>query len=355
MAYGIGLIPPEPHRRQTRGRSALGSSTRLRTLAWLRYLLDHLDQVRDHALGETPAPPGWKRRAPDAEALQAFFRSKAAPAIHKEAPKRALSLLDKVFGVVRPSLGRWFSDKARRGLTHPDEQQLKWLDDLVPGSKRVYEHGPKGMDAGFYDALDFESPWFGRLYLWRVMDPAHQDDAWEGLLKDGHTMQPGDDRIMATGFPHGAWRRRFELWKVRPAERRRLRDETALAMAHVAYPDDVDENPGFDSPRRILRAARAACERDPMAPNPIRDRVQAWNEKRQWAALTDALAAHRLDQIAVIGDGMAGWWVRSVVEGMAATLEKRELEWFYPMTNGVPALTTLVEGLVRRSTSNRKS
>ncbi len=346
MAYGIGLTKPEP-RRHYDGRPALPPSTTLRTLAWLRFLLNKADLLRERALGRKRAPPGWRRRAPDVEALQKLFRLDAAPAVHADAHQRTVSLLDAIFGVVKPSLGRWFSDKARRGRIHPDAQQLQWIDDLVPGSARAFEQAPRGLNADFYDALDFHSPWFGRLYLWRVIDPVHRDDAWGRLLEDGHVMEPGDDRIMPAGFPFGAWRRRNELWKVRPAERRRLRDEIALAMAHVAYPGDVDDHPGFNSPRQIMRAARAACEREPLAPNPIRDRIRTWDAAKQWAALTDALAAHRLDQIAVIGDGMAGWWARSVMAGMASTIKKRERVWFCSMTNDAPPLATFLANLLR--------
>ena len=235
-------------------------------------------------------------------------------------------------------------------------QRLKWFEDLVPGSTNAFKQLPKGLDPGFYDAIDFTSPWYGRLHLWRVIDPTKQDPAWERLLEDGHAKERTDGLRMPNGFPRGAWRRRNELWKIRPAERRRLRAEIALALAHFAYPDDVDHNSDFDSPLRILHDARASCDREPSAPNPVRDRVRTWDEPRQWSALTDALAALRLDQIAVIGDGLAGWWVRSVVAGMAGTIEKREREWFCPMTNDAPPLTTFIEDWlgVRRERDEQK-
>ncbi|MBS0382320.1 MAG: hypothetical protein JSR56_07795 [Proteobacteria bacterium] len=339
MIYGIGLRFPE-RRKQEGGRPPLPPSTRLRTLAWMRFLLDQMPRLEAYALGNRTAPPGWQRRRPDAEALRRFFRD-TPPVIHADLLRRRPSLLDCVFGAIEPSLGRWFSDKARRGLTHPEVQRLKRIDDLIPGSAHAFRKEPPGLPPGFYDALDFLSPWYGRLHLWRVIDPSRQDPAWDQLLQDGHAYRGGDKKLTASGFPYGAWRRRFELWQVRPSERRRLRDELVLALAHFAYPDDVETAAEF-KPRQVLRAARAACERDPLAPNPIRDSVRTWAEARQWAALTDAMAALRLDEIAAIGEDLAQWWVRSVMEGMSATIEKHERTWFCSMTNDAPPLTTFL-------------
>jgi hypothetical protein len=343
MIYGIGLRPPEP-RKQTGGRPPSRPSTHLRTLAWMRFLLNGLPHLRKYALGTQGPPASWARRAPDADALRKFFRQ-TAPVIHADPLRRRVSLLDQVFGAIEPSLGRWFSDKARRGLTHPSVQRLKRLDDLLPGSANAFRKVPTGLDPGFYDAIDFESPWFGRLHLWRIMDPAQMDPSWERLLEDGHAYRPGDEKVMAAGFPVGAWRRRFELWEIRPSERRRLRSELVLALAHVAYPGDVDEA-WFDHPWRILGAARAACEKNPALFHPVRDRVRQWPKKRQWAALTDALAALRLDAIAGVREDLVPWWVRSVMAGMTETIEEQEKKWFCALPRKRPPLTTFLCSLL---------
>jgi|GEM_PF-5651686 len=342
MVYGIGRT--EPKRRTLEGRPPLAPSTTLRTLAWLRYLLDNVSSIPRWAAGDE-APPTWKRRTGDVEALRGVLQSDNVLTISDDPLKRPVSLLDKLFsGFHGESWSRrWFSNRVLPGRTHPDRQQLKRIDDLMPGSMSAFDDLPAGLDAGFYDAIDFTSPWYGRLHLWRVIDPTHQDAAWDRLLEDGHDALPGDEAVVPAGFPRGAWRRRNERWKIRPAERRRLRDEIALAMIHLAYPEDLDDDPAFVSPRRIMHAARAACTRDPEAPNPIRDRIRNWGEARQWTALTDALAALRLDRIAVIDDRLAAWWVRSVAEGMAATIERRERVWFCPLPRNASPLATLIE------------
>lgn len=164
----------------------------------------------------------------------------------------------------------------------------------------------------------------------------------DGVGPHDHAFEEGDDETTPSGFARGAWRRRFEVWNLRPVDRRRLRSDIALALAHVVHPDEVANDPAFDSPLRILRAARAACERRPDGPNPIRDRVATWNDARKLTALTNALAALRLDRLAIIGNGLADWWAGSVWDAVAPTVARREREWFCALPGNKPPLTPLL-------------
>jgi hypothetical protein len=352
MVYGFGTVPPE-RKTQSRGRPRALPSSHLRTLAWLRHLLDSLDDLQHWALGNKDAPSGWKQRAPDAQHLRELFRNGLPAGFEKDPYKRHPSLLDAIFDRVlhgkHSASAWWFGDKLLKGEVSPDRTRLQRFEGLVPGSLEAFDRVPKGMDPGFYDALDFLSPWYGRLHLWRVIDPRRSDEGWERLLENGHVVQDGDLELMGSGFPRGLWRRRFELWDLSSDERRMLGDEVAMAVAHFAFPDRVD-TPAFGSYAEEVAAARAACEQDRLV-NPIRKRVEGLPEAEQWAALTDALAAMRLEQMAEIGK-FTEWWIESIMQGMASTIERREMEWFCPLTHARPPLSTyLRNALAERKTT----
>jgi hypothetical protein len=341
MLEGFGSKNPKRISQPT-GKPPNPPSTHLRNLAWLRFLLDRTRLIRAWALGRRKAPPAWhSRRAVDAAKVRQLFLHGPAPTIPRRRLERPVALLDAIFDDVlhgkRGRSGLWFGDKVVRGVARPDARRLKWLDDLVPGSAEAFEREPKGLDPWFYGALDFQSPWYARIHLWRTMDQARQDPGWEALASETDAME---------GVPAAVWARRHHRWTMRASDVRALRAEIALALAHIVYPDEINNPDGMREAEREVRAARAASERDPRAVHPVARRVRGYSEHLQWTALSDALAALRLERLLGIEDGLAVWWVQGVMGGAHATIERQQHRWFCSLPHQVPPLEGYITALL---------
>ena len=333
----------ETHRSlsQKAGRPKNPPSTQLRNLAWIRYLLESLPKIQTWALGGPNAPIAWHgaRRA-DAAVLQRVFSREEPPHVHKVLQNRSPSLLDEVFDEMlhgrNSRSGLWFADKIVRGLRRPDEGRLKRIDDLVPGSAAAFHAEPASMDRWFYGALDFTSVWYGRMHLWRVIDPTFQDPAWQDVLSDDE--EPG-------AFPIRLRRRMHRKTAVSEEDNVAFRHDILFALGHLLFPEQVDAPDGLEDMERQVAAARAASS-VPRAPHPIARHVRAMRERRQWCALSDAIAVLRLERMLFTEDPVGPWWVRGVAEGMAYTIARRHSRWYWPMPHGMPALDGLISSLI---------
>lgn len=320
------------------GRPTSRPSNRLRNLAWLRFLLRALDDVKAWASapefasgsgrrtgvtgppGEAakPTPLAWTtHRRSDALALAQVFANLPDLEIASDPLQRRPALLDAVFGPLfsgaEESAGRYFSDRLVRGVVSPDASRLERLDDLVPGSRRAFEVEPEGVDPWFYDALDFTNPWFAKLYLWRACDPDLQDPQWTRWLV-------GPDAT--DGMPRLNESTRVEMnapFDFSEGEAARLGEMVLSAMAFTAEPDLIHAPSGeAESVKAELLAAGAAPWGTAL--HPIARSVARMNELDQWAALSNAVAGVRLCRM-VGGDAeLAAWWLHGVREGMRVEL-----------------------------------
>lgn len=326
-------------------------SSDLRTRAWLRHLLDRLDDVRNWAVGKTPAPTAWQTsRKADAVLIRQTFQSGYAPNIPKRLTARSASLLDDIFGPVfagrRGGGGKWFIDKLAGGHARPDEQRLQWIDDLVPGSLAAFYQLPAPFDPWFYDALDFQSPWFGRLYLFRAIDPGLNYPEWDEWLV---ATDDGSRLPDATRLPHK------DRWSVSDEERARFESEMASAMVHSAFPLDVDWLEDSGNALEQLHAARAAT-RSGKAMHPITKVLRKLPDAHAFMALTNAIAAYRLAGLIHLEDRcLVAWWLRGALEAMHGRIRKFERRWFYPLPRkAAPFEGTLRNlGLTPRTTRKR--
>lgn len=319
------------------------ASDRLRTLAWLRFLLDELNKVKDWAGRETTTPKAWRtNRIRDADAIRRTFRY-APPDIPQRASERRVLLLDKVFGSLFADKfsdnNRWFSNKLVSGKSHPGTQRLQRLDDLVPGSRMAFYDLPAPLDPWFYNALDFQSPWFGRLFLYRAMDPHQLEPDWEALLQS----TPKSAR-----WPHVENDVRCERdikWSVPATKRRRFADEIETALVHVAFPDEANSAGGFHDGLEQVRAIRAAHASGKQVAHPVTAWLGKLPDAQAFVALTDAIAAYRLAGLVGLEDrGLAAWWLAGAIDALRGRIAKYERVWFYPMTNDAAPL----EGMLRK-------
>lgn len=330
---------------QKSGRPKSPLSTHLRNLAWIRDLLARLPQIRAWALVGTyrgmRAPDVWRgARREDAAALRRAFSGKNAPRLGKLS-ERSPSMLDEVFDELLHGAssrsGYWFNDKLVSGQQRPDEQRIKRFDALFPGSAAAFHREPYGLDPWFYGALDYTSVWYGRMHVWRVIDPAFQDPAWQDVLSDDD--EPG-------AFPSRLRRRMHRKTRLTDRDEAAFRSDILLALGHLLFPEQADAPDGFEDLEGQVAAARAAaCER-PNREHPIARRVRGMKERQRWQALTDSVAVLRLERLLFAEDPVGSWWVHGVVEGMRDTIRQRQAAWYWPMTHGTPALEGFLERLM---------
>ncbi|MBL8297916.1 MAG: hypothetical protein JNN30_06140 [Rhodanobacteraceae bacterium] len=330
------------------GRPAGRPSNRLRNLAWLRFLLRGLDDVRDWAgtsefapangarAGTTervdvvgkPRPRAWTaHRRSDALSLARVFASLPDLEIASDPLQRRPALLDAVFGPLfsgaEDSTGRYFSDRLVRGVVSPDASRLERLDDLVPGSRRAFVGEPEGVDPWLYDALDFSNPWFAKLYLWRACDPDLQDPQWTRWLV-------GPDAT--DGMPRLNDSTRAEMnvsFDFTEDDAARLSKMVLGAMAFTAEPELLHAPSGeVDEVKAELLAAAAAPWG--AVPHPVARGVAKMAVLDKWAALSNAVAGVRLCRM-VGGDAeLAAWWLHGVREGMRGDVDGAQRVLFCP-------------------------
>lgn len=330
------------------GRPSSRPSNRLRNLAWLRFLLCGLDDVRawagasecasgngrpsgvDKSPGETgkPIPPAWAtHRRSDAVALDQVFANLPDLEIASDPLQRRPALLDAVFGPLfcgtEDSTGRYFGDRVARGLVSPDASRLERLDDLVPGSRCAFEVEPEGMDPWFYDALDFSNPWFAKLYLWRACDPDLQDPQWAQWL-----VAPG----AADGTPRLNAVARAEMnaaYDFSEDDADRFGGMVLSAMAFTTEPDLIHA-PSGDVERVKAEVLAAAAAPLGTVPHSIARSVARMNELDKWAALSNAVAGVRLCGLVGGDHELAAWWLHGVREGMRDEVGRAQRVQFCP-------------------------
>jgi len=320
-------------------------STHLRTLAWLRFLLDRLDDVQAWATGSKPNhPEAWNtNRKSDANLLRKLFRLKGkAPKISARTLLRPASLLDTIFGPLLDGQGgggKWFSDKLSRGIARPSDQHLAWIDDLVPGSLKAFYEPPEPFDPWFYDALDFQSPWFGRIFLWRAMDPDHFDPNWKELLAT--TPEAGRSPKVNARVRS----KRDVRWSLTDSERDRFAGEIELAVVHTGFPDEANEPGGLQRAVEQMHAARAARRSGKAVAHPVTKRLHTLSDAQAFIALTNAIATYRLANIVDLDDrGLAAWCLRGTLDAMRGRIVKVQRRVFYPLPRNVAPL----EGSLRK-------
>ncbi|MEO6690271.1 MAG: hypothetical protein ABIS07_11520 [Dokdonella sp.] len=358
-----GFEPPQFISAPRTGRPPRAASSHLRNLAWLRFLLRSLDDVERWALAwkertgddapldsmEVPSiaapaaiPSTWYRCHADADLLSAFFSDPHRTPMPSDVLARNPALLDDVFGRLFAGVdaggGRYFSDRIVRGLVSPDVTRLQRLDDISPGSRGTFEHEPAGIDPWFYDALDFTSLWFAKLYLWRVEDPGLVDPGWDPYLAEPPAwpamplLAPG---IRETKYaPHAPTDRDIDRFE-------RL---IANAVAMTAHPY-LAESPSHEVEEAVARlhAAAAAPSSSPTTvPHPVAVSVGRMDQVGRWAALSNAVAGCRLARMADIDPSFAAWWLRGVCDAMLADIQAVDRELYCPMPKGRPALETVL-------------
>lgn len=330
------------------GRPSRRPSNRLRNLAWLRFLLRALDDVRVWAgylqfaaekgqqrgvtapTEETskPIPQAWTtHRRSDAQTLAQVFADLPDQEFDSNPLQRRPALLDVVYGPVlsgtKGSTGRYFGDRLARGLASPDRPILKRLNDLAPGSQRAFDAEPEGIDPWFYDSLDFSNPWFAKVYLWRACDPDFQDPEWDQWLVG---------RDAADGMPRLNASTRAEMnapFVFNEDDGVRFEEMVLGAMAFTAEPELVHAPSGaVDAVKAELLAAAAA----PIGtvPHPIACSVARMNELDKWAALGNAVAGVRLCGLVGGDHELAAWWLHGVREGMRDEVGRAQRVQFCP-------------------------
>ncbi|WP_395680458.1 hypothetical protein [Dokdonella sp.] len=290
-----------------------------------------------------PVPRGWHDRSADADVLAAYFARPLRPPLPEDPLARTPTLLDQVFGPLfggaDGSGGRYFSDRVQRGLIRPDATRLQRLDDLVPGSRRAFEAELSGMDVGwFYDALDFTNPWFARLYLWRAQDPDFEDAGWDGLLA------PSTVTTALTVAP-ALHEQRHAAYTVSAHDAEAFEGLIGQAAAFTVQPSLLVSPVGeLDAVLYRVHAAAAAAG----SPGKALEMVAVVSEmapERQWAILSNAVAACRLARLLDLDTTVPTWWLRSVRQGMAARLDAADREWYCPLSGRRPALITVLTAL----------
>jgi len=333
------------------GRPARLPSHRMRNLAWLRHLLRSLDDVAHWAgasvppvpipEGASPPPPpppkpaGWAARPADAALIGRSFaaRAKALP----EDGRRGPTLLDEVLGPLFSGAegegGRYFSDAVLRGQMSPDPARIQRLDELIPGSRAAFEQLPPGVDAWFYDALDFSNPWVAKLFLWRAMDPALADPGWDELLAEGGTFaDPVRDLRFAPYTVSGADVSAFDA----------IIDHAAALTAYpgIAYAPVEEHHAAIAS---VIDAAAGANEEATLA---LTQEMERLDTGRQWAALSNAIAARRLSGMLDAGRDTTAWWLRAVRQSLSPALREIEEARYGRFRTALSPLDGLVEKLL---------
>ena len=301
--------------------------------------------VTESELGPShaPIPHHWHDRPGDADVLAAYFARPLRPPLPGDPLARTATLLDHVFGPLfggaDGSGGRYFSDRVLRGLIRPDASRLQRLDDLVPGSRRAFEAEPSGMDVGwFYDALDFTNPWFARLYLWRAQDPDFEDAGWDGLLD-------GAKGARAPRVAPALREQRHAAYTVSAYDAEAFEGLIGQAAAFTLRPSllasPVSE---LDAVLDRVHAAVAATV-SPEKASEMAAVVSGMAPQRQWASLSNAVAAFRLARLLDLNPAVPAWWLRGVQQGMADRLGAADRELYCPFAGGRPALGTVLAAI----------
>lgn len=335
------------------GRPARAPSYRLRNLAWIRRLLDSLDQVR-HWSGAvdgrrdapaktteqpsiTPVPASWTTRPSDAALLKQCFS--AMSPIPEEELERAPSLLDELFGPLfggaEGASGRYFSDRIARGLASPDATRLRRLDDLVPGSRRAFENEPADVDPWFYDALDFTSPWFAKVFLWRTMDPSLEDPGWDELLMPGSGLGRAE-------FTDAVRDHQFADYTVSAADVRTFEAMIEHAAALATYPDlasaPVEEID--DAIARLLAEVPVGGGRVAVD---LSKGVGRLPPERQWLTLSNAIAARRVSSMLGVAHDLTVWWLNGVHRSLTVAFRELEEKSYARLPKGRSPVDDVVE------------
>lgn len=321
-------------------------SNRLRNLAWIRHLLSSLDDVRnwlsveggergDRKSGseqrERPSvPPGWVDRPADAALLKHAF-STTGMNLHPDALRRSALLLDEllapVFAGPEGAGGRYFSDRILRGLASPDACRLRWLDDLVPGSVLAFEREPAGVDRWFYDALDFTSPWFAKVFLWRAMDPSMEDPGWDELVLAGDA---GSDQPEFTATVRD---QRFADYTVSTSEVDAFESLIEHAAAVATYPSLVSA-PAEELTACIDRIGAEASEGAERISADLFEAIGRLSTARQWIALSNAVAARRVSSMLGTADEITAWWLDAVHKGLTSSFRALEEQSYARLRKG---------------------
>lgn len=332
----------------SRGRQPNPPSAVLRNLAWMRFLLDRLPDVASWATGSTPPPASWHRRcAQDARHLTAVFQNSPHLLAQSKAGDRPVSLLDRVFSEVLGGSGgggRYFGDRLYRGRMRPSPSHLARFEEMVPGSRAAFEHEPPGMDRWFYDALDVQSPWFGRFFLLRAQDPQFRDPEWTeaGLLV---ASGPDDGRGDA-GVPvlsEAVRARRDDRWDGFDGDEV-LRDQIRGSPFHAIRPDlAYAEDSVVDEAFSSLEAAAAAGE----DPKRCAELSPLWNAPlaMRWAALSNAVAVHRVATMVRGNTPITRWCLQAAREALQADIEAAESEKFCRVAGRVGPVSAVLDAI----------
>jgi hypothetical protein len=334
--YTVMLRPPSG------GQLGLPSS-HLRTLAWMRYLLDHLHDVRKHACAEKEGrPPSWERRVGDAAALKKLFEHKAkAPVISEEPRSRVPANLDKVFGTVFAEASS-FGDKYVRGKSTPDRSRITQLDDLVPGSAAAFDQPPAPLGSDFYDVLDFQDPDFGTLFVWRALDPNFKDPTWDELADKGWVDKSGS----AYRISPRARSNMHDSWAFDPNDENTIHGYIKDAVARILYDRSIEHGEDDRLAHESLDAARAACEAGHPQPNLLAKVFARQTATDIFAGLTNAIAAYRTVVLLDSDDRWyAAWWLRGMLEAAAPHIAANQRDWFCPFPHKAPPLECALKAL----------
>ncbi|WP_133817910.1 hypothetical protein [Tahibacter aquaticus] len=308
------------------GRRSNPPSALLRNLAWMRYLLNELHRVERWAWGDEAPPTAWtNQRALDAQRLGEVFRASPRRVVPDDLSQRRASLLDRVFAGVLGGTsggGRYFGDRLYRGKTQPNETHLAWFDDLVPGSRAAFDREPPGMDRWFYDALDFQSPRFGEVFLNRAGDPQFRQSEWtdEGKLAPGDSGQrfPDADVPMLSA---AVLRLRDERWQLSDADDESLAKLARGAAFEALRPDLAYDTGSSMSEAACELAAAAASGSDPEHCSTVSELREAPLGVR-WAALSNTIGAHRLAAMVYGSTETTRWCFRAARGAIQADIDR---------------------------------
>jgi hypothetical protein len=210
------------------------------------------------------------------------------------------------------------------------------LDDLLPGSRAAFDLVPSGVDLWFYDALDFTCPWFGKVFLWRAMDP---------LLED-----PGWDDVASREAGEGAWvpevsNLRFAPHALSTADVYAFESLIEHAAALAAYPS-VIHAPLVEQQAAIASVVDAATGGDDAATVAMVREVDRCGVARRWVSLSDALAARRLSHMLGVSGDITAWWLRTVHTNLGVEFRAREARCYLLPKRGASPVNTVVHALV---------
>ena len=301
-------------------------SNDLRTLAWLRYLLDVLPQL-DSMLGFVP-------QRPDVRQLRQLLRRHR---LGHGAGRASIGALGRTLGVVlgAPS---WFTRKAALLVHAPTESILKRVERLMPGSREAFDESPPGIHSWLYDALDFQNAWIGQLFVWRIFRNEVDDGLYQDFVDEKH------DRWLPQA------RARMMIQHALDDEARAYLGRMVLpALTRLAFPDD---RTGPDEPlaqERLLDAAAAAglkpCAQ--LAHRLSNPQLRDSDALETWG---NALGILRMCQLAGLDETcFAEWCYRGAIVGIRSRLAKADRSCFYPMPRKISGLSGQLRALGLRT------